>query len=321
MSRIFRKYENLLLIVFFVVIIVAICLLGMLAFKGYKSAIASRDAEIATMKDTLNNIGDLQDGYVVVANVRVGQKITEDTIQKVSVPTKLGLNVATSEDELLNKYYKVSLSDGSVITKDDVIDYKLDNTARYLDVYVSDVPIGLEEGDYIDIRISFPLGQDFIGISHKKVVSNNSGILKLELTESEIYAYRSMLVDVAMYDAQLYAIEYVDGGAQTSAEVYYPINKNLQTLMKINPNITDIIEAKIALERAQLEEENGGGVSDKTEEQLKNVNDAVKNMREKISSKITNAQQDLAKRIAEQSKAQDSNSGGSGNGSITVTNN
>lgn len=303
MLKVLKKHGIIIVAVFFILVIAGLCFIGMQSLGKYQKAIEDRDYHILELENALYEIGDLQDSYVVNTNVRAGEEITADKISTVSVPVKIGMNLVTSSDDLIGKYFRVSLTSGTVLTKDDIIEKKLDNSARYYDVYLNEIPLGLEEGDYIDIRISFPLGDDFLAISHKQVVELNSGIAKLELTEAEIYTYRSMLVDSAIYSAKLYALQYIDAGAQTNGEVYYPLNENLQELYAINPNITKIAEAKIALERKTLENANGGWIDERSEAELNAINNAINSLRNEISNSMRSAQQAIDQRIQAERQA------------------
>ena len=302
MARTLRKYGILFVAIFFVLVIGALVFIGMNTVKEYRQEISEKNTQITNLESTLEYIGDIQTGYVVTKNVRAGDRITEDVIQEVDIPVKIGINVYTQGDDIVGKYFKIGLSEGTVITSDTVMEEQLDISSRYYDVYMFDIPIGLQPGDYVDIRLAFPLGDDFLAIAHKKVIDINSGILKLELKESEIYTYRSMIVDTAIYGANIYAVQYIDAGAQEGAEVFYPLNDNLQELYAINPNITELAEAKMVLERRSLEESSGGGIDDMTERELASVNRELESIRNQISRDLKNAQRELERRLAAEAR-------------------
>lgn len=299
MLRFIKRHKIVVITLFFVLISGLVIGASYYSVNKYKNELMTMGIQIQNLENALNNIGDLQIGYVVTQSVRAGDQITEDVIQQVDVPVKLGLNLVTSADEIIGKYFRVSLSDGTVLTKEDIVDERIDNTQRYYDVVLDEIPIGLKEGDYIDIRITFPFGEDFIAIAHKKVIQLNSGIPKLILNESEIFTYQSMLVDKAIYPgAKIYAVAYYDAGAQPTAEVYYPLNKNLAELSTFNPNLIELVKQEMILKRAQVDELMGGGLETKTEEQLEMMSREIDRLRAEIGRSIARSQAELSRRLA-----------------------
>jgi hypothetical protein len=75
------------------------------------------------------------------------------------------------------------------------------------------------------------------------------------MSEQDIYTFNSMLTDKIMYQAQLYAVEYIDTGSQQAADQFYPLNHNQQELLLKNPNALDIVRQEMRLSRELLEAE------------------------------------------------------------------
>lgn len=298
MIRLIKRYGIILVSIFFIIVIVLLCLLGLMSINKYKGDVMARDSQIHKLEESLFNIGDVQKGFVVKQTVRAGEKITEEVLEEVDVPIKLGLNLITNKNDIIDKYFRVSLGDGTVLTTDDIVEKKIDNTFRYFDTVIDELPIGLRTGDYVDIRIAFPFGEDFIAISHKRVEELNTGIMKLILSESEIYTYQSMLVDKALYEGtKIYAVEYIDAGSQAVAEVYYPLNKNLSELSSMNPNLLELVKQEMILKRNQIDELMGGGVETKDEKELQRVTTEISRARDNINKSISNSQKELERRL------------------------
>lgn len=301
MLEVIKKYKTALVAIFLTLIIVLVSIVSFVSVRKYKKELITRDSQIESLDKALTNLGDLQKGYVVTKAVRAGEQIKEDMIQEVDVPVKIGLNVATSKDDILKKYFKIGLTEGTIITKNNIVSEKIDNTYRYFDMVIDEQPIGLKVGDYVDIRITFPYGEDFIAIPHKKVEEINSGIMKVVLNESQIYAYQSMLVDKAIYaGTKIYAVQYVDGGAQASAEVYYPLNKNIAEVSALNPNLLELVKQEMIAKRAQVDNIMGGSVDTKDERELENINREIIKTRELINKSIVDSQRMLDRRLEEE---------------------
>ena len=298
MQKLLKKYGLLIVSLFFILVIILICIIMKTSINKYKGNISDRDAQINNLQASLTKIGELQTGYVVNKAVRAGEQITAADIQVVDVPVKLGLNAETSSKDMASKFFRVSMAEGTVITKEDVVAQKTDDTSRYFDAVVDDLPIGIKVGDFVDIRITFPMGEDFIAIPHKKVEALNTGIAKLVLNETEIYAYQSMLVDKAMYPGtKMYAVQYFDAGAQPTAEVYYPLNNNIAAIAAINPNLLELVKQQMIDKRTQLEAVMNGGSTTKTEEQLKEIDMTIARSRETISNNMVQSQRQLDQRL------------------------
>ena len=229
-----------------------------------EAKLADKDATIASLNASLAEIGELVPAYTVGTNVPSGKEIEESDLVPIEVPLSMATNLVQDSSELVGKHFKIEMTAGSVITTDCVYEEVITSDMRYYDLIVDVVPIGLEPGSFVDIRIKYGTGADFVGISHRRVVEVNGNALKLVLTENDIHMYSSMLVDnivynedfLATYDVNedgklnesdridaigsyIYAIEYVMGGVQESASDYYSPSTLVQGIMTKDPNILE----------------------------------------------------------------------------------
>lgn len=319
MGKLFKRWGILIVSIFFILVIAVLSVLGISSINKYKATIESQNQEIANLEASLTDIGPLTTGFVVNRAVRAGEEITEDNIDEivteVSVPSKLNLGL-TSDDmngtntsiienrsDLLNKYFKIGLAEGTVITVEDIVETKIDNTWRYFDLILDESPVGVTAGDYIDVRISFPFGEDFIAMSHKKIEEINSGVIKVIVDEHDIMSYNSMLMDKALYSGvKIYAVTYVDGGAQASAENFYPIQSNISEITVLDPNILEDVKQEMILKRQVLDNALGGTVDTKTEQELARVQSAIEQARNNSSRDIASAQKELERRLEAEAK-------------------
>lgn len=320
MGKILKKWGILIVSLFFIAVIAVLCILGMSSINKYKATIDTQNQQISNLESSLTDIGPLITGYVVTRDVRPGERITEENIDEllyeVSVPEKLTLQlvgdndegvedtVIQSKSELMDMYFKIGLREGTVITLEDVIAEDILDSWRYFDTVLDETPVGVKAGDYIDIRISFPFGEDFIAISHKKIEEINSGVLKLILDEQEILTYNSMLLDKALYGGvKIYAVEYVDGGAQNKAENFYPIQVSLSEISHMDPNILEDVKQEMILKRQVLDNAIGGTIDEKTEKELAKVQANITKNRGDMAKDLASAQKALEKRLAAEAKA------------------
>lgn len=197
----------------------------------------------------------MTDTFCFNKEMQAGSVITGDDIEtRQSTVDTTPLDIFTNIDDIIGKTVKVSCTEGTIISQSIVLDIPLKANERELDIVLDEVPIALEEGDFVDIRISFPLGQDYIALSHKKVIGVYDNVLKIIIDQKDIYTYEAMKTDASIYIAtKLYAIKYIEPGVQTAAITYYPVSREIMKTMLLDENIDTADYSKILESRLQLE--------------------------------------------------------------------
>lgn len=311
-----KKWGILLVSILFLAIIAVLVLVGMKSINEYKSTIDAQKASIEEMDFFIqNDIGPLVDCYVINRQVRVGDTITEDMLDPISIPEKVAyttkmvtvekegnkgaiyyeeepettINVVTNKNDVVGKKFRVSLGEGQLLLTDYVTDSIIGNSERIFQMVINNYDVNIKAGDYVDIRIKFTYGEDFIAIPHKRVESVNvsSGMFTFHFSEDEIATYSSMLLDMAMYPAcEIYVLRYIDSESQTAAQAYYPMNTNVAEILAINPNILELVEQEMILEREQLNAIMGGDMDSFDEKELENLQGTIEKMREDLNKSI-----------------------------------
>lgn len=244
--------------IFYVIIgVLAVTLVGVIIIS--KNVSDKQKKEIDNLNSTIKSLQqDTVSVYATTEDVKAGGDVDLEKVSTIEIPkSSVPENAVTDESDLEGKQYKIGLKANSYITKDMLIDYKLNNNQRTLDIVMSETPIGIEVGDYVDVRIAFPEGQDYIALSHKKVVGISNNTLKLIVVEHDFYRYESMKTDMALYDTtKIYASTYVEAGIQKSAKNYYPVRFNLAKQSLRDPNMHGSKDfLKLIKTRKQLEEQ------------------------------------------------------------------
>ena len=183
--------------------------------------------------------------------------------------------------------------------------------ARSDELYTDDVreqeynmvvlPIELMTGDYVDIRLMFPTGQDYIVISKKRItVPSVSGeyladTIQMKLAEEEILTMSSAIIEAAkMEGAKLYATKYTEAGLQEEASPTYVVNNEVANLIESDPNVVN--EAMEAL-RARYNA-NGGKLTTMRNEYINNAISTYGDDKEvptKVQESITNTKESRQK--------------------------
>lgn len=260
-------------------------------FYVYKSnvdsQIASQVEEIESLNVSLTEIGELVPAYVVVSDVVSGKPIEESDLELIEVPLSMSTNLANDIEELVGKHFKIALTGGTVITTDCVYEEIITSDMRYYDMMVDVVPIGLKSGAFVDIRIKYGTGADFIGVAHRQVAKVNGNAIKLIVTEQDIHMFSTMLIENIIFNerfkdgngtmvdpvgAYIYAIEYVDGGVQDKAGEYFAPSMLVQAIMQGDPNMLrrdDYSPNDLVLKRKLIEA--GLPTTDATASKVKDV--------------------------------------------------
>lgn len=248
-------------------------------FEEYEVALATRDGKLTTLQNKIDEIGPLTTCYELNYEVKGGTVIAETDLTPVEIPEKCATGYIQNINDVLGKYYKTGLGQGTVLGESMVMDYVLEGDLRYLDVTVDEIPIGLEVGDYVDVRFRYTFGQNMIAMSHKQVVEINKNVLKLVVDERDIHSYESMQKDKAQYvGCKVSAIEYVEGGIQDAGFIYYPLRLDVISTLVQDPNIRDqedISQFKL-VDRILLEEQlismaDLEGIEGTLEEEIKEI--------------------------------------------------
>lgn len=193
--------------------------------------------------------------YILNKDMDAGEILTEKDVQIQNVYQRDGGLNRLSLQELVGKQVKYALRKDTILSSDLLsITQVTDEGLRKLSYSYIRNADKLVEGDYIDVRIFFPNGADFIILSKKQILKkeydengSDKGIW-LSVSEEEILRMSSGVVDSYMFDgAYIYATLYMNT-LQQEAVVNYPVNAVVEELIKKNPNIVAIAQEKKTLE-------------------------------------------------------------------------
>lgn len=181
------------------------------------------------------------------------------------------------------------LSQGSIVTND----------IRRQEYNAISLPIDLVTGDYIDIRVQFPNGQDFIVISKKMVEipiiegMDSEQTIWLNLSEDEILSMSCAIVEAYRINGtRIYATKYTDPGMQKAAEPTYPLSAEIVALIESDPNVANAAEAalKKRYNDALINIRNNS-----INPQLNKEENKVENMYDKMNESIVKTQEERKK--------------------------
>lgn len=242
------------------VVLLAVNIGQFMWWKGVNAETASQyTAELANVQAQLDSIGSRVEVYTVTTAKMAGDVINEEDITSMwTYSTLLTDQYVTNKSDILGKYYKIAINPGTAITSNMVMEEEISDTTRDHDIIFDTIPVGTHPGDYIDVRMTMPYGDDYVVLSHVRVQEINDETVKVYLDEMQWNVYQGALVDYFLnqdYGCTLYATKYIEPGLQQDAVEFYAVPDNITALLRKNPNILDKSRVTTMSEwRASIEE-------------------------------------------------------------------
>lgn len=256
--------------------------------------------------------------YVAGDYIQSGTEVTMDSFSYDTVQTTLDdEELVTDEDfeyidektgEVIEKYdsdgnpkqkkmvVKTNVPAGTIITKDmlEELDDKTTSDQRLQEYNMIILPTLLTNGDYIDIRLQLPEGEDYIVVAKKKVIYTDATTVWLKMTEDEILSLGNAIVEAyTIVGSKLYATTYTEAGRQKAATPTYPVSQAVLTLINNDPNV--VKEAQEALwkrynDQEQVEQRNNH-INTALSDYYEGMKDAVESGLQEEITKMQEARQ------------------------------
>lgn len=278
-----RKFSKIIKGIFwFLGIILVVFCLGVLFYQGiwinYKNEMDRLKMEAYELKKEV---------FIAKEDLKAGAILGEDNLYEGEVHASLLQNrFMTKED--FGKVLLIDLAKDEVVMTTMVFDEKIENTVREEELNMVLLPSNLSKNQYIDLRIGFPNGEDYIVLSKKKIQNLElaKNTIWLWVEEKEILSMSSAIVDAYLHKgSKLYTVTYVLPSLQDEAVATYPVNNDVLKLIKSNPNILE--EAKKGLSeeiRKQLDERLKALSTESTDKIHTGVTNEAKQREDKIAT-------------------------------------
>ena len=281
-----RKANNSFLLGILITLVITGAIIAFLIYQVMNLNAEMKEAQAHTVT-----------AYIVIDTIKSGTEITTAQVQKVELNMDRRVDTSSIYTTLpVGLKTKVDLNPGTIVTDDFTYeDEALSSDVRTVEYNVIIPQSKLTTGEYIDVRLRLPDGQDLIVVSHKMVTipEMEDGTLSIngismELSEDEILTLSCAIVEsYQMNGSLLYTTKYVEPGIQTEATPTYIPNDTTMLLISRNPNIVQ--EAKNAL--ATRYNEAGETIRPGINNAINNE-DAVDNVVEKTEDEITKLQEE-----------------------------
>ncbi len=215
--------------------------------------------------------------YIINKNVTKNSKVKTNDLKKIKIPNEIkNDSIVSDTSKIEESFYLNDYEKGSILYKNMVYDYdNLSSDLRQYEISSLMLPSGIEIGNYIDVRISFPSGLDYVVLAKKKIrsinkdeKSDNSELSTLYLNSEEILRLSSAMVDSYINgDVKLYSTIYLDPQTQKASKITYPSNPQVEKLMKEDTNIVHKAKNSLASREEISESLDNRGISDNKEAQ------------------------------------------------------
>lgn len=222
--------------------------------------------------------------YVLTTDVGSGETIDETMVTMVKIPASAVSTTALSsvpvfDDETgeeIETKAKIDLSAGTVLSEEMIYrnEIEMRDDLRKQEYNMIVLPVQMEVGDYIDIRLVLPTGADYIVVSKKEVIDANETTIWLNMTEDEILLMSNAIVEAyRMNGAKLTATIYTEPGSQEAATVTYQPSNNIGVLINSNPNVVQDAKTELAKRynegyRALIQESVNNGAQENVETKM-----------------------------------------------------
>lgn len=235
----------------FLVALLVMAVVVMILLKRIQNLNKAKEALESLQKTYLVASSDLESGQEITMANFSGQSV-QTNVNPAEVVSESDFQFKDKNGDIIEKVdeegnpitkkviMKIDVPQGTIVTKDMIAEYddQITSTDRVKEFSMISLPSQLKNGDYIDIRLSLPNGQDYIVLSKKKVLGCNTYTIWLRLNELELELLSSAIVEnYTMSGSRLYALEYVEPGMQTESVPTYVASEDIIRLMEKNPNI------------------------------------------------------------------------------------
>ncbi len=241
---------------------IVIIFIGKRRIDAYETEIDNLNYEIDSNKKIV---------YVAKQDIGRGDEIVEDvTVQKQRIYTGMDTSSYITEEDL-GGFAVIDIKKDDPVYKNMVTSLAVTQDTREYEVSVASLMTDQKEHEYVDVRILFPNGEDYLILS-KKIINNLSleqCIFYTYLNEDEILRMASAIIDAyTVSGTRIYTTRYVEENLQQDATPTYLVKAETIDLINKDPNITKIATQSLNLSARMNLESRLKGL---TEDQLKAV--------------------------------------------------
>lgn len=235
-----------ILLILLIVILIAAGTGGTLYFYNQNKNQIEQNQLLAAQntanQQKLDAIGAMTTVYEVSKKCYSGKVINESDLIEVSVPvSSLGSASITDKTQIVGRYWRIDINPGTQISMDMLMEETDDGTMKFTkELTFTSLPVTTKVGDYVDLRIIIPNGEEYVILNHKRIERLYEQTITIFVSEEENTILHSAIADKAMYYdiPVIYLTKYLEPGNSNSL-AFYPVSHDVENFIKWNPNIED----------------------------------------------------------------------------------
>lgn len=266
-------------------ILLTVFIMGGIGFGGYivfNNKMSICEIELNNLKREL-----VISVYMSNGDVRAGTLINENDFYVSDIYSSIDQNQYITKDDI-GKTLIIDVEANVPIVKAMVMEEIIQKDLREEELNMLLLPSNLMRNQYVDVRIGFPNGEDYIVLSKKKIqeIKLQNNTVWLWVDEKEILMLSSAIVDAYLHKgSKLYTVTYVAPTTQEKAILNYPVNNNVLKVIRDNPNILEEAKTSLSEEARNL-----------LNERLKNISDTeINSVESGVKEEVSNRETKIAK--------------------------
>lgn len=179
--------------------------------------------------------------YVAATDIKTGEILSEDKVEKRLVYSSQPIQSYITGDEI-GKAVIIDIPEGTHILKGMIAQNPVSSVLREAEYDVIHISSNIEAGDFVDVRIFYPDGENFIVLSKKQIkgYQPDTAVCYMWVDEEELLRMAAAIVDAALYEgSKIYMTKYIEPNIQEASIITYTPSISVLSLIEHDPNIVD----------------------------------------------------------------------------------
>ncbi len=179
--------------------------------------------------------------FIALSDMRTGEILTKDKVEEKTVYSSQPSENHISKNEL-GKALMIDIPKGTHIVKGMLAKNLVSSVLREIEYDVIHISPNIVANDYVDVRIFYPNGENYIVMSKKSLKGLQPGtpLCYIWVDEEEILKMSAAIVDAASYEgSKIFVTKYIEPSIQDASIITYVPNISVLTLIEHDPNIVE----------------------------------------------------------------------------------
>ena len=291
-----KKMKLLVRLLVASVVLILIAVIAIILIKGkydeYKNLSAEYQSQIEANMQTVYVAKDIDDDGNALDGIKAGDVLVSEgsnaNVMQQTIATGLDASSYITEDDIGSKAI-VDIAPLEPIMANEVTAIEVDQDTREYEIQVADLMYTQQVNDYVDVRIMYTTGEDYLILSKVPVLSmiKDTSVFNTYLNEEEILRLASATVDAVYVDAgaKIYTTKYVESNIQDAGTPDYLVKSEVLDLLSSDPNVLTLAQETMNLQaRTSLDNRLGN----LTEDQVNAMTEAQQAQDNTLASAYTN---------------------------------